>query len=510
MKPTNPDPDPSAAAPAAASSSPTTVPRGSRSKIWLRRTGLTLTGLASITALFYAVENWRGARAWAAALNQVKARADQTSQAALNQLPIPDDRNMVLHPAFRCYTLTRADGTRARRTKKDQPDPQDAEMAARWEALIKADFRANGQLGPFYDPDKFTPPSSEAIRNTIQQLSIALAPHEPLLSSIREACQRPSAGWPRPAGRETTADGNPHETSTVYFLTILQQGARALAAHSLFKAADGKMEEAWQDLQCFAQLQVLIKSYGLELISALGAASLSGIQEAAVIRLLECSPAIQPGAAAFEIHLASSPPVTDLLREGAEGEAAWRLSLLIWFFGHTDRWETSQFFVSAEEWKYRLMPWGWLQQNAAATVLLDQDICEILRSPGTPANRLSALEPLLAQAADGAKSNPYRWMPGVTADVFKGMGYSFLRVEARRGLLRTALLAAQQRAATGKTPQSLDDLSNDFKVRVPRSPIHDDLPVISRDAQGVWTISCQGWGESPSADENPALKIRGW
>jgi hypothetical protein len=96
------------------------------------------------------------------------------------------------------------------------------------------------------------------------------------------------------------------------------------------------------------------------------------------------------------------------------------------------------------------------------------------------------------------------------AENFHGIAKSFLQAEARRSLLRTALLAAQQRAAGGRTPMSLDDLSADLKARVPRSPMHDDLPVISRDAQGTWTISCLGWGKDPASAENPTLKIRGW
>lgn len=59
-----------------------------------------VAALATVIGLFYAVENWRGARAWAAAQAMVKARGECLDLSCVVAPPIPDELNFARTPAI--------------------------------------------------------------------------------------------------------------------------------------------------------------------------------------------------------------------------------------------------------------------------------------------------------------------------------------------------------------------------------------------------------------------------
>jgi len=67
----------------------------------LRRALLTLAILATVTALFYTVENWRGSRAWARFKAESAARGMSLDWTALIPPPVPDDQNFFKAPNMR-------------------------------------------------------------------------------------------------------------------------------------------------------------------------------------------------------------------------------------------------------------------------------------------------------------------------------------------------------------------------------------------------------------------------
>jgi hypothetical protein len=77
-----------------------------RGRRWLittapwRLCGWTLLFAVSTVALFYAVELWRGKRAWAAVVREAKARGESLGYETLLVPPPPDDRNFAKAPLF--------------------------------------------------------------------------------------------------------------------------------------------------------------------------------------------------------------------------------------------------------------------------------------------------------------------------------------------------------------------------------------------------------------------------
>ena len=74
--------------------------------VWARRALFALICLITLVALFYAEENWRGARAWHKHRAEWESRGEHFNISALIPPPVPDDKNLamgaLLKPVFDC------------------------------------------------------------------------------------------------------------------------------------------------------------------------------------------------------------------------------------------------------------------------------------------------------------------------------------------------------------------------------------------------------------------------
>ena len=67
----------------------------------LRRLLVGVAVLATLIALFYTVENWRGRHAWQLAKQELEAHGEHTDLAAFVPPMIPDDQNFAMAPLWR-------------------------------------------------------------------------------------------------------------------------------------------------------------------------------------------------------------------------------------------------------------------------------------------------------------------------------------------------------------------------------------------------------------------------
>ena len=66
----------------------------------LRRALLVVAGFGTLVALFYAVENWRGARAWDQHRRSLEVRGESIELAELIPPPVPQEQNLALAPVL--------------------------------------------------------------------------------------------------------------------------------------------------------------------------------------------------------------------------------------------------------------------------------------------------------------------------------------------------------------------------------------------------------------------------
>src|SRR4029079_14934326 len=69
----------------------------------VRRILIVLAWSATIIALLYAEENWRGRRKWDAVRKQLEARGEQLDFKSLFPKPIPDDQNFAATPLIQSW-----------------------------------------------------------------------------------------------------------------------------------------------------------------------------------------------------------------------------------------------------------------------------------------------------------------------------------------------------------------------------------------------------------------------
>src|SRR5713226_6759044 len=66
----------------------------------IRRTLIVLAWTATIVALLYGEENWRGRRAWNKYRHELEARGEQLDWKAFIPKPVPDEQNFAATPFF--------------------------------------------------------------------------------------------------------------------------------------------------------------------------------------------------------------------------------------------------------------------------------------------------------------------------------------------------------------------------------------------------------------------------
>jgi len=89
-----------------------------------RWSAVTLAGLAGLTVLFYAEENWRGKRAWENYRLTAEARGERFSWATFATNTVPDDQNFFKAPIFRGLMTVEWD-EKTQDWKQDSPQTAD-------------------------------------------------------------------------------------------------------------------------------------------------------------------------------------------------------------------------------------------------------------------------------------------------------------------------------------------------------------------------------------------------
>ena len=100
-----------------------------RMVLFLRWLGALTLGLTIIPCLFYAVEDWRGAQAWAATKAEWEAKGESFDRAKFVPPPIPDEQNIAALPLFNLEPVPNegnpnnvSDATLRRAMRDDLPD----------------------------------------------------------------------------------------------------------------------------------------------------------------------------------------------------------------------------------------------------------------------------------------------------------------------------------------------------------------------------------------------------
>lgn len=150
----------------------------------LRWTAVMLLVLGTLITLFYAVENWRGARAWKEMEAQLRAISEPLTIAELVPAPVPDDRNVAMAAIFQeVFAYDKA--TKETISKQEMPPVPRIQQINK----VINELNSKPNVLPSYAYGRIASIPDFTVLEKFKDKNGAL------LSEIRQALDRPQINW---------------------------------------------------------------------------------------------------------------------------------------------------------------------------------------------------------------------------------------------------------------------------------------------------------------------------
>ncbi len=174
-------------------------------RVW-KALGYAALGLVTVIALFFAVENWRGARAWKQVRDELRAKGEPLSFAELVPPMPPADENFAMTPFFRGFfdKSLSADGktpvwsVRLQESKSKLPDwPNKLKDWYRWRLGERYEFAWSGLEVRAASTDRNQLDGIDITTNApVEAMRQLLEKSRPILDEIQTAVRRPKSQFP--------------------------------------------------------------------------------------------------------------------------------------------------------------------------------------------------------------------------------------------------------------------------------------------------------------------------
>jgi hypothetical protein len=490
--------------------------RGCCSWRMLRRTVLAAACVATLIALFYAVENWRGHRAWAAFQRAGMAEGERYQIADLAPAPVPDEQNMAMAPIFveslnRYWnpdpreTELRDTNTRDRlqisvygtRTGGSAPSVGGWVMAEpinlrAWQTYYRTQHLAHVPTAPEF-------PIAAEPRDPAQDVLLALSRHDDVIADLRQASERPHARFPI-----NYEDGFgallPH-------LANLKGISQVLALRATAQLGQDQPAAALDDMRLGFRLIESIRAEPI-LISHLVRFAMFEFNLQPVWEGLAHRQWSAPDLAAIERELEPLDFLSDYA-QFMRGERAFG----VWALDHLRRTrnlhELEQFGISSElDWwrsgfrqaRFRAYPSGWFRQSQITLCrLYDQSILPAVDLK----QRLVLPEATRAAATtyDTTMSRaPYRspifMLKDILLPTVEGVTDKVARSQFHLDAARIAIALEKYRQAHGEFPHALDALTPTFLPRLPHDVVTGQPLRYRLTSDGQYVLYSVGWNQT--------------
>lgn len=491
-----------------------------------RRFLVTLAGFATLIAIFYAEENWRGKRAWKNYVREQEARGEKMDLAAFIPPPIPEDQNLALCPLFKPVLDFRYANDQDRLENKsvhniiwldtngvarlDQLDLHwnmrnnlnSPAGKVRRELQERLDVLTNGWINlslwqEYYrmgtNLDGANPSNSPA-----QDVVFALRRVEPDLAEIRrEASRRPQTRWPVHYDLEQPwITLLPHLANAKRITILLQVRAAA-------QLSDNQTGEGLADIEL-----------GLRLADAFGAEPFLISQ---LVRMACYDILLQPLKEGLARHQLSDAQLRLVQQElqPVDFLAGYQLAMRgeraisgLWAkLSRENLAELIQAFSGSPEFTERLSyyaiyariaPKGWIYQNQVVIGRLFDDY--ILAAVEVQNRTVHPKGDEAFLTAKREAEGPFSALAGCMM-MFKAFGdevpfpCKFAHGQTQVDLARVACGLERYRLAHGQYPEALDALAPQFTTKLPHDVINGQPLKYRRTNDGRFVLYSVGWNE---------------
>jgi hypothetical protein len=498
----------------------------------LKRTLFALACLATLIALIYAEEDWRGWHAWNKFKHEWEAKGEKFDFASIVPPPVPDDQNFAMAPIWAESIKATLGPVRARQWK--YPDDGRTNFTDRmptpWRNNDWFDSKTNGDwakgtitdLKPwqayYRTPTEMKLSSRKSVttnefpitpqpQTPAQDVLLALSKFDPAVEELRQASRLPYSRFPLDYDSENPA------VILLPHLALLKRSSQVLQLRAIAELQSGQSEKALDDVKLMLRLTDAVRTEP-PLISHL-------------VRIAMLQITLQPVYEGLAEHRWSDAQLDALNAELAKQD----------LLADCQNVQKSEIFFSAEEanylrrhrdyanqfaqWGfsysdsfkfkfaiYRYMPGGWFYQSA-----LKNGRTQMQYLPAVN-HDTKTISPALVRRADAAANNavsffdPLDSLKKMFGADFQFMGNFLEKIAAGQSsvdLARVAIALERYRLAHGEYPESLDSLAPQFMAKVPRDVIGGQPSQGSgsasqplhyrRTADGQFVLYSVGWNE---------------
>ena len=509
---------------------------------WIVRRSVSLAVcLITLVALAYAVENWRGKRAWENFKEEAKARDESMEWASVIPPPVPDDQNIVMTPLFRelCNEFdpewrrlhTGPNGVTNEADRLNfkigrEHDPWPKNESANWMIGRRTDLKAwqgyyrnpapptadTAMMSPELVARYGVPPSAATTNLSASQgtgefpvapqaqtpaadVLLALSRYDTILDELRAVSTRPHGRFPI-----RYEDGF---NALLPHLARMKGITQFLRLRSAAELEAGRIDEAAADLDLSLRLVDLVRQEPL-LISQLVRLAQLQLSLSSLWEGLAEHHWSDAQLAGFERRLGGFDFLADC-QKAMRGERAFCISTIDYVRrsrnaevlgitsdeGGTGPDGVERFLAAVT---LHLVPGGWFEQNKVSVGRLHLELM-------LPAVDLTARQIFppnvsrLTKTLDERLRNrsPYNWFCGMLLPSLNAASTRFAQGQAGVDLARVACALERHRLAHGQYPETLDALVPQFIAKLPHDVINGQPLKYRRTTDDSFVLYSVGW-----------------
>ena len=467
-----------------------------------------LACLATLIALFYAEEDWRGWHAWNQFKHQWEAKGEKFDFASVVPPPVPDDQNFSLTPiVFTSYgqMLTR-DGKVIPQNKRDTNfvnrlkmdvvhNYEDSPKSGDWSTAKISDLKTwrNYYRALAATTNEF--PVATEPQSPAADVLLALSKYDPVIEELRQASQLPYSRFPLDYDIEDPAEILlPH-------LAILKQCSLALQLRAIAELQNNQPEKALGDVKLALQLTDKIHTEPF-LISHLVRIAMLQITLQPVWEGLAQHQWSDAQLAALDSELAKLDFLADY-KLSMRGEMGLQGGIIEYLRRHTEQFNNitgndfgDQMASFPAQIVGQLIPGSLFYQSRlnCARMMVEFYI------PLADVNQQTISPPAVRHAdsvlsTETKKTTPYNILERMLLPALGNAVKKFAYAQSSVNLARVAIALERYRLAHGDYPESLDALAPQFIEKVPHDVIGGGPLKYRRTSDGQFVLYSVGWNE---------------
>jgi tetratricopeptide (TPR) repeat protein len=456
-----------------------------------RRILITLAIFATLIAIFYTEEDWRGKRAWGNYKREWEAKGEKFDWQAFVSPSVPDDQNFFTAPIF--TNLVKGKLTMST-TRSDGSYP-DLHQQAYWAKATMTDLKA---WQTYYRNSTNTSLANEfpimpQPQTPATDVLLALSKYDSAVDELRQASQRPYSNVPL-----NYENGFEALSPLLEDLTALKRCSQVLQLRAIAELADGQSAKALDDVKLLLRLSDSIRGSPF-LISHL-------------VRIAITSITLQPIWEGLAEHKWSDEQLVALDAELAkldflaDYEFAMRGELAFAIGSFENQRRTREMIVLKDGGNsapnkpvivsLRFMPSAYFYQNELAFAQVQQqwilplvDMKVRIVSPETLRRADDAVR------AERKHYSPYRIQALMLFPALDAAVKKFAFAQASVDLAQVACALERYRLAHGEYPETLDALAPQFIENIPHDIIGGEPLNYRATADGKFLLYSVGWNE---------------